>query len=126
MRYISIAVQIEVSVSSFVDYSSKGMLELANIRCDGPHSWSTAHDALLPGQAHSWSIGPFDPHLHAGSLSVPAHPAGLESHQSLAVEGLATAYARDDIGGAAANFLVRNVSDTAVWAYRIFVGIIDL
>jgi hypothetical protein len=99
---------------------------MAAFRCYGPFSWNTLHDPLLPGQTHVWALGPFDPRIFGGSISVSAHPAGQQSHQALAVEQLSTAYARDAAGGAAANFVVRNASDTGVWAYRMFVGLIDV
>ncbi|MFF4346935.1 hypothetical protein [Streptomyces sp. NPDC001530] len=99
---------------------------MATFRVYGPFNWSTLHDPLLPGQAVAWSLGPFSPKIFSGAISVSAHPSGANAHQALAIETLSTAYARDTVGGAATNFYVKNVSDTAVWAYRVFVGVIDV
>jgi hypothetical protein len=90
---------------------------MATVRVKGL-SWTTGAGVrpLLPGEVHVWTWQPFPE--TAPVLSLSAHPSQAAPHQALAIESLSTAYAGTGQGGA--NFVVRNVSDTAVIEYVVF------
>jgi hypothetical protein len=96
---------------------------MANLQLHGPFSWVRpfGQNAMMPGDGHYWAIGPFNPSGAAFAVSI--HPTRDEDHQAVAAEALSTAYART--GPPNVNFLARNVSDTPVFSYRIFVAVID-
>jgi hypothetical protein len=75
--------------------------------------------AMVPGEGHVWAWQPFLD-FSGLVLGVSAHPSRAAHHQALAIESLSTAYA--STGPAAVNFIVRNVSDTTVWNYSVFVS----
>jgi hypothetical protein len=96
---------------------------MATLEMFGPYSWATitGENWLMPGDAHPWALD-FGMFFHVASVS--AHPSQAMIVQALAVEGLSTAYGRTDLP--AVNFRVRNVSNTAVRGYRVFVSVMTL
>lgn len=96
---------------------------MATLRVFGPYTWITppGENWLLPGEAMVWAM---DFGMFFDVASVAAHPSQHMNVQALAVEGLSTAYART--GPPAVNFTVRNVSNTGVRGYRMFVSVMTL
>ena len=96
---------------------------MATLRVFGPYTWVTpfGENWLLPGEAMVWAM---DFGMFFDVASVSAHPSQQMNVQGLAVEALSTAYART--GPPAVNFIVRNVSNTGVRGYRIFVSVMTL
>jgi hypothetical protein len=94
---------------------------MANIELYGPYWWLGPLEPFMPGQEHVWAVGPFET---AGAVfSVSAHPIAAQDHQGLAVSSLSTAYAYGS--DPSINFIVRNVSDTNVPGYRIYVSVVN-
>ena len=92
---------------------------MATVQMTG-FTWSTGAfelgGPLLPGESHVYAWQPFS--ATAPVLSLAAHPTQTAARQALAIESLSTAYGAT--GQGAANFIVRNVSDTPVRGYGVF------
>ena len=96
---------------------------MPTVRVSGPISWvqPAGANGLLPGQVHTWAIIP----PTGVVFSVSAHPSPQYTHQALAITEYSVAYGSAGTPPAL-NFNVRNVSDTGVRSYRLFIASIDL